>query len=196
MMERFSTNVSDISYYANYTMLSIKDAMANQLQGYIRYSDIYDTFDTPTSNVFLSPRMVSSMNASYITFSNINDNLESAMLNMSLSTLSQFKQTTRTLCSTFPYQQVFVYTPRTLWIPYAVALFLTFCCALAGEAAIISNGGGEESTFSTLLSRTRNESLDELATLDYRRASNLSLRYGVLARDGIAGFGLVGDFTR
>lgn len=179
---------------ASFALLAIKDAVVNQLPGRINLNDMSDVLDLDTTLVYVSPKLVSVFNPSYISFQSMTKNLEDAMLNMSLSTLSMFTSNTSTTCTTFPYHQVFVYTPRVLWIPYAMALLLTVCCATAGIYAIISNGGADDSSLLTLLSRTRNNSLDDVIALPERKAVQVSLKYGILSQNGQPGLGVKGDF--
>lgn len=103
------------------------------------------------------------------------------------------------------------YNARTLLLSYAAALFATVIILIMGLHAMWCNGIGHSSSFSGLLSTTRNKDLDELAhgqclgamPLDKELAkqelmfgSLLEENHGEMSGVRHAAFGLEGTVTR
>jgi hypothetical protein len=57
---------------------------------------------------------------------------------------------------------IYVYSPGDLWLAYGIAAAATFTCMVIGMYAMLQNGGGYQTVFSTFLRVTRDEDLLKL----------------------------------
>lgn len=63
-------------------------------------------------------------------------------------------------CKRYRWENRFHYIPQTLLIPYGIAVFLSLLWLIIGAVCILRNGMVANSAFSTIMSTTRDDSLD------------------------------------
>ncbi|KAL8277831.1 hypothetical protein RQP46_009814 [Phenoliferia psychrophenolica] len=84
---------------------------------------------------------------------------------------------------------IFQYTPRALWIPYAVGLALAALCCADGLAALVSNRGSGQAGFKEFMKATMAISSQDLEL----RRSRTRIRYGPVGGGVGEGFQAVVD---
>ena len=106
-----------------------------------------------------------------IDWTNVNttiNTIERLFQNITLSMLSS-SQLTKNLSTALPinttvltYPNKYVYDPRSLWLPYGIAIGVTMICMGFGFEAILRNKTTYSNRFSTILRTTRNADFDLL----------------------------------
>lgn len=100
-------------------------------------------------------------------------------------------------CHKTRYENLFKYHKESLWIGYAISIFVAFIFVCLGLQAIRSNGFTTDTTFTKILVTTRNKRLDDLVK-SYegvslggdpfpRELQTTGLRFGVVDDDGMNG---------
>ncbi|KAJ9629864.1 hypothetical protein H2203_002246 [Taxawa tesnikishii (nom. ined.)] len=75
----------------------------------------------------------------------------------------------------------YAYASRNLFLAYGIAFFTTLVCVLTGLRALFVNEGSRDMTFSTIMTVTRNPTLDELIQEQSAKdVSETQLRFGAL----------------
>jgi hypothetical protein len=94
---------------------------------------------------------------------------------------------------------IYKYHPTYLLIAYAISIASSLICVLLGLRAVWLNGVCHGSSFSSIMSTTRNKHLDDVTSLyslgavpTPRKVGQVGLRFGELKGEKRAGFG-VGD---
>jgi hypothetical protein len=93
-------------------------------------------------------------------------------------------------CSRSRTQMVYVYYRQSLWVGYAIVIFITFLFILVGAWSLYQNGVASDVLFSRIMVTTRNPTLDHLSVGAClggdpfpKELTKTKLRFGVLLED-------------
>ncbi|KAI9675957.1 MAG: hypothetical protein M1829_003195 [Trizodia sp. TS-e1964] len=93
-------------------------------------------------------------------------------------------------CTRTRFANIYDYRQESLWIGYAIVVFVTALCGGVGMAAIRSNGISSDTSFSRIMVTTRNATLDQLSVGAClggdpfpKALTQVRLRFGVLRED-------------